>query len=181
MKKVVQLAAVLILTGCVALAPEEPIIPIGWTKVGTSELGLAVPPLIQEKIHRPDDSWAYITYDKSTTKRQSNDFSIEVFSPAAIDKCDDLGVSKPIINEKRNNDVLVWGEVDFRFSKWPDDPDMRIPEERNGVPCYPVKPATAAYVLCSEKNSKRVLICISQVTDNPELAEQIFNTFRWTE
>jgi len=39
----------------------------------------------------------------------------------------------------------------------------------------------AAYVLCSGRNGKTVLICISQVTDNPALAEQIFMTFRWTD
>jgi len=36
-----------------------------------------------------------------------------------------------------------------------------------------------AYAFCSEKDGKTVLICISQVTDNPELAEQIFSTFQW--
>lgn len=38
-----------------------------------------------------------------------------------------------------------------------------------------------AYVLCSEKNSDAIVVCISQVTDNPALAEQIFSTFKWTE
>lgn len=36
-----------------------------------------------------------------------------------------------------------------------------------------------AYVLCSEKGEKTVLICISQMTDNPQLAEEIFSTFKW--
>jgi hypothetical protein len=40
---------------------------------------------------------------------------------------------------------------------------------------------TSAYVLCSEKDDKRVVVCIQQMTDNPELAEEIFSTFRWTE
>lgn len=37
-----------------------------------------------------------------------------------------------------------------------------------------------AYSLCSEKDGKTVVICISQMTDNPQLAEDIFKTFRWT-
>ncbi len=37
------------------------------------------------------------------------------------------------------------------------------------------------YALCSEKAGKTVVICISQQTDNPALAKQIFETFRWTE
>lgn len=37
-----------------------------------------------------------------------------------------------------------------------------------------------AYGLCSTTSSgKSVLICISQMTDDPALAEQIFSTFRW--
>lgn len=38
-----------------------------------------------------------------------------------------------------------------------------------------------AYALCSEKDGKVVVICISQITDNSDLAKQIFSTFHWTE
>jgi len=37
----------------------------------------------------------------------------------------------------------------------------------------------SAYALCSEKDGKRVVVCIQQMTDNPKLAEEIFSTFRW--
>ncbi len=39
----------------------------------------------------------------------------------------------------------------------------------------------SAYALCSEKDGKTVVICLSQVIDDPKMAEEIFNTFRWTE
>jgi hypothetical protein len=39
----------------------------------------------------------------------------------------------------------------------------------------------SAYALCSGKDGKTVVICISQVTDNPDLARRIFETFRWTD
>lgn len=62
------------------------------------------------------------------------------------------------------------------------------PEEINRISCrqrqrdYEVQNGiNSAYALCSEKNGKTVVICISQVTDDPDLAEQIFETFRWTE
>jgi hypothetical protein len=45
--------------------------------------------------------------------------------------------------------------------------------------CRPGSGNGSAYALCSEKDGKTVLICISQVTDNPDLAKQIFETFRW--
>lgn len=37
------------------------------------------------------------------------------------------------------------------------------------------------YGFCSEKDGKTVVICISQMTDDPDLAKQIFETFRWTD
>lgn len=37
-----------------------------------------------------------------------------------------------------------------------------------------------AYALCSEKDGKTVVICISQMTDNPKQAQEVFETFRWT-
>jgi hypothetical protein len=39
----------------------------------------------------------------------------------------------------------------------------------------------AAYALCSEKDGKTVVICISQMQDDPKLAQEIFETFRWVE
>jgi hypothetical protein len=38
----------------------------------------------------------------------------------------------------------------------------------------------SAYAMCSEKDGKTVVICISQMKDDPEMAKQIFETFRWT-
>ena len=37
-----------------------------------------------------------------------------------------------------------------------------------------------SYVLCSQKAEKTVVICIAQVKDSPEMAKNIFETFRWT-
>jgi hypothetical protein len=39
----------------------------------------------------------------------------------------------------------------------------------------------SAYAMCSEKDGKTVVICISQMKDDPEMAKDIFETFRWTE
>ncbi len=39
----------------------------------------------------------------------------------------------------------------------------------------------SAYALCSERDGKTVVICLSQMTDDPKMAEEIFSTFRWTE
>ncbi|MDP4008101.1 MAG: hypothetical protein Q8P68_02820 [Candidatus Peregrinibacteria bacterium] len=36
-----------------------------------------------------------------------------------------------------------------------------------------------AYAFCSKQDEKRVVICISQQTDDPKMAEEIFKTFKW--
>lgn len=71
-----------------------------------------------------------------------------------------------------------WGRVDFY-----DGSDWIYAPEPFPV-CTPPRPQPnskpTAYAFCSQKEEKTVLICISQMTDNPKLAEEIFSTFRWT-
>jgi hypothetical protein len=39
----------------------------------------------------------------------------------------------------------------------------------------------AKYALCADKGDKTVVICISQMKEDPEMAKEIFESFRWTE
>ena len=39
----------------------------------------------------------------------------------------------------------------------------------------------SAYAFCADKNGKAVTICIQQMTDDEEMAKQIFESFRWTD
>lgn len=59
----------------------------------------------------------------------------------------------PILNEHENPDPLETGSREYG----------------------------AAYALCSEKNGKTVIVCVTQVKDNSEIAQKIFESFRWTE
>jgi hypothetical protein len=100
--------------------------------------------------------------------------SMERVSPARACTPYFLGIleSKNLMEDLEQ---AVWGKVDF-FEKIytgdfpPDFADL----------CRPPVNGTA-YVLCSEKDTKTVVICVSQGKDNPDLAKQIFETFRWTE
>lgn len=67
------------------------------------------------------------------------------------------------------------------------DPPLEKWQE-NQVPCsvqmrqYEVEHGMySAYALCSERGDKRVVVCVEQLTDDPQLAEEIFRSFRWTE
>lgn len=79
------------------------------------------------------------------------------------------------------NGKAGWGKVDLF-----DDLNFESGDGAYGplrdVVCrnMPGSGLAAVYALCSEKDGKTVVICISQMTDNPEQAKEIFETFRWT-
>ena len=90
--------------------------------------------------------------------------------------------------------VSIWGKVNVGNKSWdPPYPDALCQyvkpmdctsEEYWGGGC---QDDIGIYAFCSEKvgdpasaaDDKRVLICISQQTDDPKMAEEIFKTFRW--
>lgn len=83
------------------------------------------------------------------------------------------GASSGATLEKANGKA-EWGRVDF----W----DHGMDYEPGTEPLCRAAggPTGTGYALCSEKDGKTVVICISQMSDNPKLAEDIFKTFRWT-
>lgn len=71
-----------------------------------------------------------------------------------------------------------WGKVDF-FEQYAGESGT-IDYEGMRPFCAGPSESPHRYALCSQKNGKTVVICIEQMTDNPDLAEEIFSTFRWT-
>lgn len=59
--------------------------------------------------------------------------------------------------------------------------NQRVPDEQGDeiAVAEDGRSATEVYVLCAEKDEKTVVICINQLKDNPQLAEDIFKTFAW--
>ncbi|MBI3816311.1 hypothetical protein HY285_02065 [Candidatus Peregrinibacteria bacterium] len=81
-------------------------------------------------------------------------------------------MSKPVVAEDSVQGIRVLhGRVDIPldYSASKLTPD-----------CRAYRPYASSYILCSEKGNVQVAVCISQVTDNPKLAEDIFSTFHWT-
>jgi len=100
--------------------------------------------------------------------------SIQALSPPT--NCNNLGIASPQILE----DGSKVGKIDF-FDQFKGgenpDPDL-IPL------CRPTPSGGkhgSAYALCTQKNNKEALVCVSQVNDNPRVANQVLNTFRWTD
>ena len=113
-----------------------------------------------------------------------NDFEIgiDVVNAKCSPSITGSSQTSPLVNAGADAD---WGRVDAY-----DTPESL---DREPVLCSPPKVSwlidaegnakleSSAYALCSEKDGKTVVICIGQMTDNPEMAKQIFETFRWVE
>jgi len=117
------------------------------------------------------------------------DWRIEIDESLA--KCPTLGISQPIVDIQTDNELLIWGRADFH-----DEPLAKLYTEEIDAPCeppqvwdklidgsFPKQPpeGMVAYALCAQKKEKIVLACLKQITNNPALAKQIFETFRWTD
>jgi len=99
---------------------------------------------------------------------KGHEFDLDIYGGTA-NNCQSIGVRLGRYNME-NGQLNVTGKVDYPldYSSTPIVPD-----------CRPYRPSTASYILCSEKDGKQAVICVTQVTDNPNLAEEIFSTFRW--
>lgn len=84
----------------------------------------------------------------------------------------------------RANGEAMWGRVKRASPFTHPQPSCQPPllnAHENGNPLDGTAKYGSAYLLCSEKNGKSVMICLTQTSDTPQLAEEIFSTFRWTE
>lgn len=127
-----------------------------------------------EKFIRSDGSIAWINYNDNTAHRASGDILVELYNlKNQICSSSLHGASETVSLFSSENSN--WGKVDFFEINGHDF-------EGNPPICEPYGGETAeAYVLCSEKDGKTVVICINEMTNNPELAKEIFETFKWTE
>lgn len=109
---------------------------------------------------------------------KDGEFDVLIYGNQSTSSCSpsSIGISSPILEEANNGEYRMWGEVDQKNDGSYPDPNCRVKS------VYPHKnpyEQMTAYAFCSQKGEKTILICISQMTDNPELAEEIFSTFRW--
>ena len=118
--------------------------------------------------------------------------TVDIFSPCSP-SLTGASTTTPLPNA---NGTAEWGRVDeSRFGLYALEPEPICQPpiiyedfcgeagQYAGGDCAKSKPArlpVAAYALCSHKDGKTVVICISQMTQNEPLAKQIFDTFRWT-
>ncbi len=187
MRKLLMYPLVLVfLSGCSSqLATESKEDVITFTGSGYE---LSYPTDLKFKFERQDNSVAFATSGGASFEDKSaSDYYIEIyydgsFSPifegSSMDSCDSMiiGIPLPEVEYRKDDEYFIWGKVDLMQD------GSIYPPSCASHSMYPEKdhsPHKFSYALCSDKGEKTVFICIKQVTDNPELAEQIFDTFRW--
>ncbi len=74
------------------------------------------------------------------------------------------------------NGKAEWGRVDHFDNEKMGEFET---DDQKPICIPPTNKGAAGYALCTEKDGKTVLICISQIKDDPKMAQQIFETFRW--
>ncbi len=94
---------------------------------------------------------------------------LDLFSSASPCSPSFTGVSK-----EESINTISWGKVDYwdLYAPMFDFPNMVEPL------CLPPEQGVA-YAMCSQKDGKTVVVCLSQMTNDPKQAEEIFSTFRW--
>lgn len=133
------------------------------------EFNFHYPPEAAHRIERPSGSIVLGTKSSSAANDVAGDYYIAIYYDLPI-QCDNIGVTNPEVSSEQGIPVIR-GKVDFPS-------DYELTELQPDCRVY--KPYTASYILCSEKDNVQVAICISQVTDDPALANSILDTFQWT-
>jgi hypothetical protein len=135
-----------------------------------------LPSSYQGPIIRGDgQSIAYWNYEDSTALRKPEDISIIADKPSDLCSIAITGASK-MTELTGINGKAEWGKADLQELEKQEG--YIAPFNTENVKCGG---APHVYALCSRKNDRTVVICINQQQDNPELAKQIFETFRWTD
>ncbi len=189
LRSLISFGIVTLLAGCIAQPAQPKRNDISESAV---PFIIDIPIAASHKYVRASKSIAYATYEAPTSDYQTSDYLIEVYPPESLSSpCSPslTGASEmipvsgengpPASADSERASKTVWGKVDYwdRFNSEHGvggGIDERVVCTNYGIPIYP-----AIYGLCAEKDGKTVVICINQMTDDKEMAQKIFETFRW--
>ena len=173
----------LIIIGCLALVacktgPQVADIREGWQRHCNADQAYCfdIPDRLEQLVGENDV--AVFSTPLSTEKKMQ--YFVQPFHLTANCSPESTGASQTaqLLNA---NSKIEWGKVDF-FDLYTSGSGENswVDYDKEWPACADSSNATSRYALCSEKDGKTVVICISQMSDNPKLAEDIFKTFRWT-
>lgn len=118
----------------------------------------------------PQGAEVFIHNDRLTEK----DFDLLIYGNSPAPNCEHTGITQPLQRVDAEGTTIMWGKIDEVAYDMSLKPECRIVGIKG-----PLAPYSSAYGLCSVRGNETVFLCLMQMTDNPQLAEEIFSTFRW--
>jgi hypothetical protein len=172
-KKIIILASMVFMASC-NMGQNNPIDNNVWQKYSSNEgrYTLSVPK--NYAFETDDEDGIYYGY--------SEDSEYKHMYVQTYDNLNNVQCSSAFIGIKENKaqNHNIWGKIDtMRYSMHSNLPSPICEPIRQAYSEDNIWIGSSDYAFCSENNGKIVLICISQMEDNPELAEEIFSTFEW--
>lgn len=150
-------------------------IPAKWINY-EKDFFISYPSEAKYRFIRDDGSISFATSSGTTATDTKEDYFLEI-SELSIPCTPDLTAIIPGQEKAVGNvgDNTFWGiadtsEIRRKYDYFP------LP---NACSNLSKSAGGGGYALCSQKGERTALICLSQMTDDPALAEQIFSTFRW--
>jgi hypothetical protein len=131
--------------------------------------------------YQKDSDGMYFGYSEES---EFGHFYIQTYEYLDLLKfCSSESIGNTKVNELNVGDTTLWAKM-LTLGPHGSFPDAFCRPAYDGCSNDEVWVGTcqspsSTYALCSEKDGKMVGICLYQQTDNPQLAEDIFSTFRW--
>ncbi|MFA6039407.1 MAG: hypothetical protein WCV62_05515 [Candidatus Peribacteraceae bacterium] len=130
---------------------------------------------------RSDGSISYTNFSAPKFQFYPQDLIVEIYELNSVPCSSSItGASQTKVISDANG-YAAWGRMDAWDGRGLEGWEYPVNWEQiickqEGTPL-----PTSVYAFCAEKDERTVVICMNQMTDNPQLAEEIFNTFRWRE
>jgi len=105
---------------------------------------------------------------------ENEERQVDVYAYDLKEPCSPDTIGASFINKMGIVEESFWGKVDYYDIYWSGD----FPNATSPVCRYSV--GEVGYGFCSQRDNKTVIICVEQLQDDPQLAKEIFETFRWT-
>lgn len=176
----------ILLAGCTSPPDLEParlqLNSEGWiTFAEMDSFSFARPERVSYRFDRSDGSVAFATNLSTSAFDGPSDYSLSVHELSQTpEHCSPSLTGSWQMKEIQGIEGRThWGKVDF-FEKFGSGQGW-IDYDGPRPICAGPGGAPFGYSFCSEKGEKKVVLCIRQMADNPELALKIFETFRWKE
>jgi|GEM_PF-5022948 len=175
----------LLLTSCQKLEDQgnriDPVFGKKQIDIGDENYSLWIPWV--DYLKKFDDGNVAATNDSDEIVEQG-DWRVEIFENKSFCTTSNLGnVQEDIANIPIVGDKTLWTKMPIlhyanRFTETVCMPlttgcsDIEVSEGT----CIT---SSSTYAFCSQSGNRTVFVCLMQQTDNPDLAQQIFSTFRW--